>query len=411
MQTTTHDKKDIPSLTGLRGVAALCVLFNHYSSFVMPLPAAKAALLLPGFFLELFNTSDYGMSMFFVLSGFVIAYNYAFMPWGDRPIHTLARFFTYRFARLYPLLLFFVILVIWSRGTTFNSDTMATAALQRDILTAITATHAWFPLLSANGDMVIGGNFFFSWSISTELFLYATFAALLLVATRFARGVFRVSFIIVYGMIAVGLLWFLGTHGQLPFFAEIPQDKYDRWLFEASPFYRSLEFCLGMFAFVTFTWLENNRDRHNRFLGLARRSSYWGVLILAVMWGLNLFHAMHLPHPLIRFLAAFAVFLMVMGCNQQNRINHLLSGKVLLYIGTISYSLYLFHFLPPNFVSRGMDPEHFNDWSMYKFLIIFTGNFVLSFIFALAMATGLYQLVEVPSRRFIRAAFERYFPQ
>jgi peptidoglycan/LPS O-acetylase OafA/YrhL len=62
-------REDIPSLTGLRGIAACSVLFAHamdtsfaYEPILYPISARIAY---------------FGMSLFFVLSGFVIHYNYA----------------------------------------------------------------------------------------------------------------------------------------------------------------------------------------------------------------------------------------------------------------------------------------------------------------------------------------------
>jgi peptidoglycan/LPS O-acetylase OafA/YrhL len=86
---------DIPSLTGLRGVAACSVLLAHaidtafvYEPMVLPITGRIAY---------------FGMSLFFVLSGFVIHYNYSDL-FNSEPLKTaLSRFFLARFARLYPL--------------------------------------------------------------------------------------------------------------------------------------------------------------------------------------------------------------------------------------------------------------------------------------------------------------------
>ena len=43
------------------------------------------------------------MTLFFVLSGFVIHYNYASAVTGNRPLHGIAAYLWARFARLYPL--------------------------------------------------------------------------------------------------------------------------------------------------------------------------------------------------------------------------------------------------------------------------------------------------------------------
>jgi peptidoglycan/LPS O-acetylase OafA/YrhL len=52
------------------------------------------------------------MSIFFTLSGYVIALSYAHWNWRERPGFNLVRFFFYRFARLYPAFFVFAILII-----------------------------------------------------------------------------------------------------------------------------------------------------------------------------------------------------------------------------------------------------------------------------------------------------------
>ena len=84
-------------LTGLRGVAAGSVLIAHaldvafsYSGRHYWEPSSS-------------RLSYFGMSLFFVLSGFVISYNYTPLFQKERPGVALWRFFVARFARLYPL--------------------------------------------------------------------------------------------------------------------------------------------------------------------------------------------------------------------------------------------------------------------------------------------------------------------
>jgi peptidoglycan/LPS O-acetylase OafA/YrhL len=64
----------IPSLTGLRFIAAFSVLFAHALPKIFPLPEGSVLL---NFYTLLESVSAEGMSLFFVLSGFVIHYNYS----------------------------------------------------------------------------------------------------------------------------------------------------------------------------------------------------------------------------------------------------------------------------------------------------------------------------------------------
>ncbi len=65
-------RPDVPALTGLRFLAAFAVLLAH------GLAATVASNEPPqGIVLWLMQLSGFGMTLFFVLSGFVIHYNYA----------------------------------------------------------------------------------------------------------------------------------------------------------------------------------------------------------------------------------------------------------------------------------------------------------------------------------------------
>jgi peptidoglycan/LPS O-acetylase OafA/YrhL len=79
--------KNIPALTGLRGAAAMWVVFYHIAYHV-PVPIIRFGYL--------------GVDVFFILSGFVLSYVYAgdLNPYDFR---SYLRFLQARIARIYPL--------------------------------------------------------------------------------------------------------------------------------------------------------------------------------------------------------------------------------------------------------------------------------------------------------------------
>jgi hypothetical protein len=86
-------KARIHSLDGLRGILCLFVVFHHYD-----------AKYIPPFFFENFiiRQADLLVDFFFIISGFVISYNYKRI--GN--IEEAKSFLKKRFFRLYPLLLY-----------------------------------------------------------------------------------------------------------------------------------------------------------------------------------------------------------------------------------------------------------------------------------------------------------------
>src|SRR5712691_7440959 len=97
-------RPEIPSLTGLRFYAAALVLWAHtVTAFFMPagVPILGSSPV----------TGFLGMTLFFVLSGFVIHYNYG-ESLGSLKARAIYSFVIARFARLYPLFALCVILTI-----------------------------------------------------------------------------------------------------------------------------------------------------------------------------------------------------------------------------------------------------------------------------------------------------------
>ena len=100
--TSLIHRDAVPGLTGLRFVAAFSVLIAH-----------SVTVLMGGYdFYWVKQASGFGMTLFFVLSGFVIHYNYAATVTGSHAVRGTASFFWARFARLYPLLLLMLALYV-----------------------------------------------------------------------------------------------------------------------------------------------------------------------------------------------------------------------------------------------------------------------------------------------------------
>src|SRR5262245_46580785 len=96
----THDKH-IKALDGLRFIAALSVMVAHGIWYLIAIQHDEARTPILNILMHL---SNFGMTLFFVLSGFVIHINYRDLipkPGG------LKKFFLARWSRLYPL--FFVV--------------------------------------------------------------------------------------------------------------------------------------------------------------------------------------------------------------------------------------------------------------------------------------------------------------
>jgi peptidoglycan/LPS O-acetylase OafA/YrhL len=219
------EKPDLPVLTGLRLVAALSVVMAHGSVIVLFTDARWIPII--GFGLAYF-----GMSLFFVLSGFVIYLNYA-PQFAKLPIGEAAlRFAVARFARLYPLYAFFMLIslatISWSR----------VPAMLPDLYWFVPMLQSWF---LGNGQYPIMFTFkevALTWSISTELFFYMAFPLLLLFLPRRIHRLLELPLLLV-GAAAV----LIGLYFVVPHF---PTPQAQQWLPYYCPYCRIFEFAAGM---------------------------------------------------------------------------------------------------------------------------------------------------------------------
>ncbi|MCX5196158.1 acyltransferase [Streptomyces sp. NBC_00249] len=151
---------DLPSLTGLRWTAALMVFLYHVH--IVEYFGGRSQDLVT----FAFGAGSTGVSFFFVLSGFVLAWSTATAPVG----RGIVRFWRRRFARVYPLHL-----------------VTATAALAMALLLGVGETPTLRPLaanLALVQSWVLEVPYFqglnpVSWSLACEAFFYLSFPLLL----------------------------------------------------------------------------------------------------------------------------------------------------------------------------------------------------------------------------------------
>src|SRR3984957_17188767 len=264
------DRPDIPALTGLRFYAAFFVLIAHGCAALLANHETPY-----GVIHWIRQASGLGMTLFFVLSGFVIHYNYANLITGAG-VNGVGSYLWARFARLYPLflLMMFIYVLVSSRHIDYWSGHPGRLNSTFRALPYFTfSVQSWFyvvidgnPLLDA-----IGGASPITWSISTAGFFFFFF---------FAFGWFFFLFCLAFGWLvlklrtpAVTLLvillwclvwtatatglydrtdqinaWAVARFGPVADIGERPQDSFVRWLLYFSPYLRLGEFVLGALA-------------------------------------------------------------------------------------------------------------------------------------------------------------------
>ncbi|MEU6671957.1 acyltransferase [Streptomyces sp. NPDC046727] len=155
----------LPSLTGLRWMAALLVFGLHVNNFGY-FGGRGGRLMFWGF-----GAGATGVSFFFVLSGFVLT-------WSARPHDRALAFWRRRIARIYPVhLVTLAVAFVMSYTLAHQARPTAKQAVANTMLLH-SWWHPWWQTLNP-----------VSWSLACEAFFYAAFPLLILVLRRLgARG-------------------------------------------------------------------------------------------------------------------------------------------------------------------------------------------------------------------------------
>ena len=154
----------LPALTSLRFVAALAVVVLHYRDLLGPLPAWLLQAIVGG---------QFGVTFFFVLSGFILTYRYR--DWFAAGVTTngFRRFQRFRLARIYPVYLLGLLLDtpwhVLERAQAGQLEVAAPSYVASWLLNLV-GLQAWVP--------AVPYAMFWNtpaWSVAAEFFFYATF--------------------------------------------------------------------------------------------------------------------------------------------------------------------------------------------------------------------------------------------
>jgi peptidoglycan/LPS O-acetylase OafA/YrhL len=333
------------------------------------------------------------MVIFFVLSGYVIALSYSSWEWGRRPLFCLTRFFFYRFARLYPAFLLFAILILLRTPSLLlpvDGDKLGL------VIPHLLLWQSWLPV-KFNGALADGGPFHVSWSLSTECALYLFFGIGAILAARVSTRPYGT--IVLFSVLTaaiLGALAFLWTARS--YFSPVgwSKEEWYRWLFYVSPYSVSVEFLMGVAAYRLTQSMPLLSTR------VAPLASLVGAGSLIALYLLNVYGVIELWHYGYYLLAALSVASVLVGTTAGGLVNQFLASRALISLGTISYSLYLFHAVAPGAVVGG-------DFSKFEGPVptIYLLNFSVSLLLAVAIAAGIYRLLELPARKRVRVLADR----
>jgi acetyltransferase len=383
----THS--DIPALTGFRFLAALLVLLGHGRAVVRYEDADVIGVWLG-------PLAACGMTMFFVLSGFLMWLNYG-EAYRDRPPLDVTRGFAIaRFARLYPMLLCTLLVVCIFRWTS------VVAAMPAALLYPL-MMNAWFPGNGALPITLTVAAAAHTWSISVEIFCYLLFPAFALIFSRvksritiLAGGLLFLSILLLIALLAPRHIAEL----KLIFGTNMPDDQFGMWVTYYSPFTRIFEFGIGCLVGCYFT----SKGRITTGPSNAIIMGLFALLVAIVVFANgDAFASAWAVHDLaIRAGLAGGSALLVYGMAScpDHLISRIFASRPARIGGEISYSTYLLHpFVLGLLVHQTLVRS--TALSICEWLLTMTA--ALAIIYSVSYAT--YRIVEVPARKWIKGFF------
>lgn len=370
--------RDLSSLTGIRFVAAFWVLVYHQGTAGGLLAHAMRAV--PGFAANVVRTGYSAVGLFFVLSGFILAYNYRDERLNKR------QFWAARVARVYPVYLLALLLV----APPILAKVAMHLAPARELgngLLSIVLLQAWNPhaALSWNGP---------GWSLSVEAFFYLLFPFVLAAVRGFtpSRLVFGMLVMAAAVLVVPSICLLLHLSDLQGVSAtDVPAAGFWCNVVKFNPLIRLPEFVFGVLLGRLF--LLRSRDASRPVSGgrLSLRAAV-AIVVACGAFGPYISYPFIHNNALILF-NGLLVYGLACGGGPLDRI---LSHGWFVRLGEASYAVYLLHVPIDDWLMR-LDKKTLHLAATHPGLL-----FVCYAAAVVVASLAVYQWVEEPARKYLR---------
>src|SRR5579872_3229804 len=348
-------KKEIRSLTGVRGIAALYVACYH---FLEPFHANWNPLFLH-FAMHGYNSVD----LFFILSGFVLTLSSKKLFDGGLTAKPYSTFMKRRFARIFPI---YIVLTVVYFILKFKLKGWGSFFINLTLL----------QILFPNADGIVGP----SWSLSAEWIAYLLFPLFLFFVYRVRHKLWPVVTLVA----GFGLLFFVARANSewMNGFQPVPHINgyLDRFRMPSALLRCFAEYIIGITLYYLYAAYYPNYSKYYHYPSVPA-----AVLILVCLLVHNSDLALVLGFTLLVF-----------SCSTDTGIvARFLGWQPIYFLGEVSYSLYLIHEIDDRTLK-------------YFYKHHFTGSYlnapvILIYLTAIIFLSYLgYRFVEVPAREYLR---------
>lgn len=355
----------ICSLTALRFFAAIGIYICHISTAEI--------------------VSTISISFFFLLSGFVISFNYSNKFFNNTLNYSL-KYFVSRLARIYPLhLLTFIIMIpimeIYQFETSIKSTIMILFLLQ-----------TYIPL----GKAAFGFNGV-SWFLADILFSYAM-TPLLLYILHHTGTISKPKKLIALQF----CLYAIAIYFAYLFRNDMNQFSLGWWFISISPYYNIIYYFLGILTGLLFLSINHNCKQAFKYKPLIINIiEVFSVIFFMI--SVHCAYTIHLPFARNLWFFPSLTILIFVFAFQKGMISTALSFKPLVILGSISFEIYMLHY--PIIL-------YFGYIFKFNYLVQSGINAVLVksilFIFIILISLGVNRVFENPARSYLISRFKKY---
>lgn len=332
--------KEIKSLTGIRGVFALYVCFYHFFSSEC----------------NFINNGYLSVDIFLVLSAYIMSYTYKNLFSESLLDKNIILFMKHRIFRIYPL---YLSILFFSISYQFLYTYIETG--RKIIPETLISTHVFENLLLIQGFNVDYNIIPASWSLSDEMALYLIFPFLFYFIYNYENT--KLLFFS-FSVFALNIISSYGIRGPLDIYTG----------------YHGLIRCLCDYSIGLVIY-------HMKIFGSKKYIDF--LVILSI---------------LLLMAKGFDIAIIIIYCYIIKNINGsksifeaFLSSRPIMYLGQISFSLYLWHTVVSRTMSETFSNMFFHDFFRHEFYNFLLVSIVLSIL--------TYHLIEIPSKNFLRKKF------
>jgi peptidoglycan/LPS O-acetylase OafA/YrhL len=382
-------------LTGLRFLAALIVVFSHRATWWWPgiVPTPREPGLARGLVLGIAGIMDKGggaaVTLFFVLSGFILAYTYlhtgAELRGGSRA------FYVARVARIYPVYVLGLAIAVapyllWHGDASAATCSGGDPAMVRNVA-MVSLAQAWLPFSAACWNPP-------SWSLSAEAFFYLLFPLTVAAICHLTRRQLR-------NMMAA--LWVVELALQLAYLALHPPGLAGVYWLRVI-YYNPLAclptfligVALGRLFAIAHTQAPAGRERRAWTGKLASLSLCGSAALLAMTgWLHGPLSFGPLCDAVVMPILALLVYALAWG---HGRLAAFFALPVMVALGEASYALYILHEPIWDWTTRFLPAPPRGAPTCLPFLLAY-----LCLLLALSLLT--MRMIEQPARTAIRRIF------